>query len=433
MEDSDLSGTGGFPTNPRVRITCGETLPNGTIIDLVAAADRDGLDLLSWDGKESPVVAPAIICGGTIYQPPEVDPTVREAIRFPRGAVEYGTVAELFAKVSNLCRERLGLPEDGAAFATCWILSSWVPELMLIPITLCIIGARMGQICNVFRLFASLCRRALPVAELTRRLPFFLNPTLLINDPMLSAQACASWQAANCHGLYVAGNGRTVSSLCCSKAVALQPEDFPQIWLEQAMFLMAPPTDSAPLDNRALAKIADEFQPRLEMFRLHRLSGVDQFVSTTHPLAKFELVRNLGACVPKDPEIVRILTPLLESHQQDLLAQQSRNPSVAILEAIWTPSHDQNEMTVGEITKRVNTILRSRGVNQDYNVREVGWKLRNLYLPTTSNGKCKVLRFSAENCYRIHRCVRDFGLQLPLGKDCDDCQGLLATERKPVK
>ena len=67
MEDSDLSGTGGFPTNPRVRITCGETLPNGTIIDLVAAADRDGLDLLSWDGKESPVVAPAIICGGTIY------------------------------------------------------------------------------------------------------------------------------------------------------------------------------------------------------------------------------------------------------------------------------------------------------------------------------------------------------------------------------
>ena len=311
-------------------------------------------------------------------------------------------------RVCALYRKYLGLAEDVAAFATCWTLSTWIPELMLIPLTLVVSGALRRQICNVLRLFGSLCRRALPVAELSRRLPFFLNPTLLINDPRLSAKACASWQAANCHGLYVAGPGSTVSSLCCSKAVVLQPGDSPQVWGDEAMFLMLPPTDSAPLTNQMLANIAAEFQPQLEMFRLRHLGGADQFVSTTHPLSRFELVRNLGACIPEDPEIVRILTLLLESHQQDLLTQQSRDPRVAILETVWTPSHDQDDMAAGEITKRVNAILRSRGENREYCVKEIGWKLRNLNLGTSSNGKHKVLAFRSTTRSRIHEQVREF-------------------------
>src|SRR6202030_3731551 len=111
------------------------------------------------------------------YHPPDVHPSVREAVTFPNGAVEYGTVAELFTKISCLYRAHVGLPEDLAAFATCWILSSWVPELLPVALTLCVIGARLPQIHKLFRVFRSLCRRALPVAELSRRLPFFLRPT----------------------------------------------------------------------------------------------------------------------------------------------------------------------------------------------------------------------------------------------------------------
>jgi hypothetical protein len=159
------------------------------------------------------------------------------------------------------------------------------------------------------------------------------------------------------------------------------------------MFLMLPPADSAALSSRMLANVAAEFQPQLEMFRLRHLSGADQFVSTKHPLSRFELVCNFGACVPEDPEIVRILTPLFESHQQDVLAQRSYDPRVAILETVWTPSHDQDDMAAGEITKRVNAILWSRGENREYSVKEIGLKLRNLNLGTSSNGKHKVLMF----------------------------------------
>jgi hypothetical protein len=130
---------------------------------------------------------------------------------------------------------------------------------------------------------------------------------------------------------------------------------------------------------------------------------------------------------------VRILTPLLEPHQQDVLAQRSCDPRVAILEAIWTPSHDQDEIAVGEVTKRTNAILRSRGATQDYNVKEIGWKLRNLNLRTSSNGKCKVLTFLGSSRSRVHEYVREFRLQLPFKENCKDCQAVQATKEKPIK
>jgi hypothetical protein len=200
----DSGGIAKFTANPRVRVTCGETLQNGTTLDLVAAAGRDGLDLLSWDGKERPSIAPAFNCDGVVYEPPDLHPSVRDAMTFPNGAVEYGTVAELFVKTSNLYREHAGMREDLAAFTTSWTLSSWVPEFLLIPLTLCVIGAPMHQVCSLFRLFGSLCRRALLVAELSRRPPLFLHPTLMVIDPKISGSARAFWHAASCHGMFVA-------------------------------------------------------------------------------------------------------------------------------------------------------------------------------------------------------------------------------------
>ena len=120
-------GTAQLPANPRVRVTYGEILPNRTIIDLVApAADQDGVDLLRWDGKKVEI-APAID-NGIIYERPYLDLSVRQAMTFPGGASEYGTTIDLFRKILNLCREFAGLPEDLAAFATCWIFATWVPE-----------------------------------------------------------------------------------------------------------------------------------------------------------------------------------------------------------------------------------------------------------------------------------------------------------------
>jgi hypothetical protein len=115
----------------------------------------------------------------------------------------------------------------------------------------------------------------------------------------------------------------------------LRPEVPLDGWGDEAMHLVLPRADLPTLSNDLLNNIAAEFQPQLEMFRLRLLSGMDPFVSPTHPLSRFDLARNLGACIPEDQGIIRILTPLLESHQQDVSAQRSRYPRVAIVEAVW--------------------------------------------------------------------------------------------------
>jgi hypothetical protein len=423
-------GTTDFRTKPQERTTYGETLRNGTILDLVDAGDRDELSLLSWDGKNT-LIRPVIDCDGISYHPPILHPSIRAAIRFPRGASGFGTTLELFRKVANACGQHLGLAEDWAAFATCAILSSWVNEILLMAVTLCVSGAFM-QVCHALRLFGVLCRRALPVAELSRRLPFSLRPTLIVNDPLLKGKS-DFWRAASCHGVYVAGSGSTLSGLDCAKVVVLQPAQSPLMWGPEAMFLPLPPADVLPLSDPQLAAIAAELQPQLEMFRLRLLSGVEPVVARSHPLARFELVRNLAPCIPADAEIVRALAPLLESLQQGLVEWGPHDPLVASLQAVWNPSHNQKQMSVGEITTFVNAILRSLGDIYEYNSREVGWKLRNLKLPTRSNGQRKVLRFSGENRSRIHRCVREFGLQLPFFDDCPDCKELQGTKEKPVE
>ncbi|MGA7379368.1 MAG: hypothetical protein WBX03_00840 [Terriglobales bacterium] len=428
MENPDETN---FTARLQQRITYGETLPDGTVVDLVQTAGRDGPSLLSW-GRYGMGIRSAIDCGGISYRPPTLHRSILDAIRFPSGAAEYGTIRELFLKVAGACRQHLRLPEDLAAFATCWILSTWIPELVLIPFTLCIFAPFL-QVFSVLRVLGALCRRALLVAELNRNLPLFVEPTLLVNDPSLEEETCDLWRAANCRGLFVAGDKSTLRSLRCTKAVILQPDKPLDTWGPESMSLVLPHSDFPPLSDSQLADLAVEFQPWLEMFRLRLLSGAEPFVSKSHPLARFELVRHLGPCIPEDGEIVRLLTPLLELHQQELTGWGTRDPGVASLKSVWTPLHQQKEMSVDEITTRDNAILRSFGEMYEYNTREIGRRLANLKLVTTSNGQRKVLRFSGENRLRIHQCVREFGLQLPFFDDCPDCKRLQATEQKPVE
>jgi hypothetical protein len=212
----------------------------------------------------------------------------------------------------------------------------------------------------------------------------------------------------------------------------LQPEDSPDAWGEEAMHLVLPPTERPPLSDHLLKTIAAEFQPQLEMFRLRLLTGIDQFASTSHPLAKFELARNLGACIPEDSGIVRILTPLLESHQEDLLTWRSRDPKVAIVEGVWVPAHKPGKMSPSEVTERVNAILNSSDEICQYIAREIGWLLIKLGLHTRRNRDNKVLQFSSEIRQRVHQLAQEFGLQLPRVKGCPDCKVPKVIDRKSV-
>lgn len=410
-------------------ITCGEVLENA-VIDIVASTDRGRLDLVFWaEGKVR--IAPEIRYRGSVYRPPDLDPSILQALRFPPGATAYGTLAELFTSVSDLYRKHLAMPKDRAASTTAWNLSTWIPELMPIPLTLCV-TATTRQVCDLFRMLHCLTRRSLMVAELSRRLPIHLHPTLLVADPRLSPKACSFWRVANLPGMVVPATGGAVCELACSKAVALQPQDPPDVWGEEAMHLVLPPTEFPPLSNGLLADIADEFQPQLELWRLRRLIGAEKFAPPSPQLPDCELARSLCRCIPEDAGIIRTLTPLLESHRQEVLAQRARDPQAAIVKAIWDPAHRPGKMSVTEITERVNAILLSSGELHVFNAWEIGWLLRKLRLHTHRSPNWKVLRFSSEIRQRLHQLAWEFGLELPIVQGCPICKETQAIDSSPV-
>ncbi len=409
----------------RIRMTYGEILADGTIIDLLASPSADGLELILFDGKQS-FILPQLEHGGFTYMPAYLDPSVRQAIRFPTGLSEYGTTLTLFTKVESLFPRHLGLAEDSAAFLTAWVFGSWLPEYFPAPPTLCVFAASMAAARRLFRLLSPLCRRALRVAELSRRLLISgLRPTLLVNDPRLSARSCASWQAANDHDVYVVGRRGALCNLASAKAVFCGPEDAAGSWGDDAMRLQLPPVDEFPLlSNQAQAQIAAEFQPQLERYRLVLLGSMPQSSSAPCPpeFANFELARNLFACLPDVPALARVV-PLLECQQQELAARRSLDPRVAIVEALWTPAHEAREISSSEVRKRVNAILGSRGEVYEYNSKQVGWKLSKLELSRHRTGECNVVQFTSEIRRRIHQLAREFGLNLPRVEACPDCAG----------
>src|SRR5579863_6091259 len=417
---------------PQVRETCGEILPNGAIIDLVAG-DPDGLNLLCSDGKEEPAIQQVIHRGDVVYQPPALHQSIREAITFPRGVADYGGVRQLFMRMCGLYQEHLRLPADAAAFQASWDIATWLADWMQSPLSMCIIGATLSLVFNLFRMSKCLCRRGLQVAKLTPQLPLFLRPTLFITDPKLSARDCAFWSAANYHGVVVPGPGGMLSDLTCAKAILLGAGESAEVWGAEAMCLSLPPVDAPDLGDSLLEEIRTEFQPQLQAYRLDWLRRKDEFVAKSHGLSKLTLARRLFACIQGDPEIIQMLKPSLELYEQERRALRSRDPRAAIQESIWNPSHQEGEMSTSEITKRTNALLHLRGEPYRYNSREIGWHLKKLGLHTQSNGKCKVLRFPGENRHRIHQCVREFGLQLRFFDDCPDCNGLQVTEGKLVE
>jgi hypothetical protein len=130
----------------------------------------------------------------------------------------------------------------------------------------------------------------------------------------------------------------------------------------------------------------------------------------------------LAECIQDDAEFKDRVTAIAAARDEEARAEQSRKPEVATVEALWAPSHNSKELKIKDITKLVNTLIRTRGETLEYNEVEIGLMLRNIGFPRHRNGSGMVLRFSAENCKRLHELAQDFGLILKNIPGCAICE-----------
>ena len=213
-------------------------------------------------------------------------------------------------------------------------------------------------------------------------------------------------------------------NLASAKVIFCETESARQVWAPEAVHVPLVPTAErfSTLSDQEEAQLASEYQPQLVMFRMRTLTTLYQSEGAFCPPndGGFAPGGYLPACIAEDPEIRKALAPLLEIHEEDLLASRSLNPAVAIVESIWGPAHDSKEISTAEITTRVNALLRDRGEIVEYNSRQIGWKLRHLELSRQHNGRRKALRFCREMSRRVHHLAAQFKLRLPKVVNCEE-------------
>jgi hypothetical protein len=406
---------------PSLRFTSGEILNDGTILQPVLAGDR--LMLCAYDGLQANIL-PHYEFGNIVYSPPKLHPTLLSRLRFPTAPIEYGSVAKLFRSAVQIFEER-GFSKEVSRLAVSVALASWLPEFLFELLTLLVYGSDMTQVAIMFSLLACLSRRPLLSPKLSASLPFGLQTTLLALAPNVSEREAAFWRATNMPGVCIPLRDGAVASWACTRILFVGDERDLGSWGDEALRLFLPPYIRAtPVSDEELTQIAEQFQPQFLMFRLQQLSKKRN--SATAPTTKKQAVqtaRPLLMLFANEQDIVNSIRPILQEQQHELLDQQGRDPHRAMIECLWATAHSkQKSISVKELAKRVNVLLRTRGERATYDERELGWKLRRLGLERRRTESGMLLRFDTEMVRKLHQLAHNFKLKLSKFAKCHHCK-----------
>ncbi|MDR3748870.1 MAG: hypothetical protein P4M04_12050 [Acidobacteriota bacterium] len=292
---------------------------------------------------------------------------------------------------------------------------------------------------DVLRLLSCVCRRPLMLAELTpvsfRSLPMHLSPTLLLDQQRLRPNMQRLLRASSYRGLHLLGSRGSVVNPYGPKAIFCGSDTAVDTLGGAAVHISVPPSQlqSSALDEHAQSEIANDFQPRLLMYRLknsgkvrEREVDVSKFTFPTRQLA-----RTVAACFPEDLELARDTVHLLQSQDEEIREQRFRDVNCVIVEVLWGMIHGgkRREARVDELARDANVLLQSRGEILEYGAEEVGWKLRELNIPRHTRSSGRQVLLGRETNQRVHRLAQAYDLPCShrIEANCPDCNQAKAT------
>lgn len=213
-----------------------------------------------------------------------------------------------------------------------------------------------------------------------------LNPTLLINEPALSARLATLMGSSTGRGYLacIKADGCPTSpppDYFCPKAIYLG-EDLPaKSVLHNYLHISAsraPEVESqhaAPLS----AETRKSIQNQLLGYRLENLSAVVQSDFTVSGLTSElnAIATALGRCIVDAPDLRAELVSLLTPFSEHQLAERRDSLGMLAVGAALSLCHQGKvQVLVGEITAEVNRIQKDRGERLQYSPEKVGHKLK---------------------------------------------------------
>lgn len=423
-----------------VKRTYGEAFPK-FMIEVVAAAESDsGPSLLLWNGAETYIASKITLTASKsdasdrTFYPPEIDSTTRNAIRFPAGAESYDSTRKLFDGITDVFRKYMDLPENQMHLLAHCVLASWFVDVTAAPVCLSLVGPSSGQGSRLLRLLASLFRHPLLLGPTGLgaifSLPLKLQPALFMDGGQCNGQLPKLLRQLSAPDSFVFWKGQLLQFR--GAQVVCTEESLPSDLLNAGFLEVRMPSSHRILpilDQQARQQIAEEFQPKLLMYRL---VNYQQVRSSKFDVPEFHfpvrnLSRSLAAAVPNEPEFQSNIASLLQAQSdQDLLKPTSDLDSL-VIEGMLILCHqeDRKSFHVAEVSEKVNEILEARGESFDMNPWAVGRKLRKLDITTQrldANGRGALLLNDLR--HHVHSLAAKRGLLAKMGDAvrCSDCK-----------
>jgi len=421
ISDSD------FQTKPGLRFTLGEILGDGSVIEPVLAKSGNSLELLRFDGKAG-TTAPQFACDGVIYHAPYVSSSLLRAIAFPRGIAKYGKRLELFQKIAFAFERYAGVSTVAASSLAYVVKCALVPECDPGPKTFCVTGADALLRQRLCRLLHVFCRRPFVTAQLSRRLAFWLHPTLILTNTPSSGPTVAFWRALNFPDVYLPDSRGEVCNIACTRIIFCENAESRAGWGSEALSIpLLPAGLIPPFTRHEEDALTDECQQQLLQLRLEVLLCQEPSNSgPEHDSSQLtsSMRRHLPLFLQREPEVVKAVSPLFDAHEEELELLRRLDPDIVLRQLLWESSHTEKEISPEALTQHLNAELWNRGETLVYNEKEIGWRLTKLGLPRKDNGHNRVVRFSRDVRRKVHRLAAECGLQLPKVPGCPDCQDL---------
>jgi hypothetical protein len=373
---------------------------DGALLELVRTADPEKFNLLSWKGKVLQV-AERVRYAGKLYAPIQIDPRVSRAMRFPKSVARPEKTRDLFNPTYSLLSSYLDQSESCITQLVATVFASWLFDCLPMAPLLWIVAPSAGLSFAALQLLGLICRRPLLLASFTRgdirSLPLHLQPTIILDDPDLSATMQHLLITSTREGVNFPSSQGFLNlfgpKIICSHSF---PTD-PQLLSDALRIVLVPTTSEIKyLDAKLREEIASEFQDRFFAYRLRNFSNVrardvDTGGRLTSPMR--ELARSLGGAIVGDEELQQRIVSTLTSQDEQFRAERTGSTAAILIEALLDFSHEKGRRYVRscELAERVNALQAGRGSEQTISPESAGWKMRSLGFATgkidsTGNG-----------------------------------------------
>jgi len=255
-----------------------------------------------------------------------------------------------------------------------------------------------------------------------------LQLTLVIDEPdlrpemqtLLQSSAHRGTQIISSHGILEFSGPKIICSRVLPQGTALETDA-----LRIALIPVA--GQQPPLDKRAEAEIAEEFQSRFLSYFLRNSSGVQipSFDVSQFSLPVQDLARAFGAAIVGDGELQQEILPLLSVQDEEIRADRASAFDSVVLEAVLSFIHQDGwtKLRIDRLAEEVSAIYKGRGFDEESSAESVGWAVKRLSIPSGRiNRSGNGIALNVSTCRLVHKLALSHGVRAMQGGFFSACR-----------